>query len=88
MPTLDRRLLAWSDSDTEEDDCRTPTTGRYDVLVDEAMYDRCGVAAFVDDVLVPGVKGRAGKSPADGHGGVCARPSSGTRKVHTCTYAL
>ena len=67
MPTLDKRLLAWSDSDDREDDVGGTATPP-----DHARYDRCGAVAFVDDVLVPG---------SEGHGGARARPAYRTRKA-------
>jgi hypothetical protein len=72
MPTLDRRLLAWSDSDTEDD-----VGGGAATPPDYAAYDRCGAVALVDDVLVLGSGGQCR------HGGARARPASGTRKVRT-----
>jgi len=57
MPTLDRRLLAWSDSDRP---LATPTGRR-------GSYDWCAAAALVDDVLIPAGADddgrRAGKPP-------------------------
>jgi hypothetical protein len=72
MPTLDRRLLAWSDSDTEDD-----VGGGAATPPDYASYDRCGAVALVDDVLIPGTDGQCR------HGGARSRPASGRRKVHT-----
>lgn len=75
MPTLDRRLLAWSDDDSDEgDDDLQMASPSWD------SYDRCATT-FVDDVLVPGTKNcRAGRMPVgslDGGG----TPSFSTRKV-------
>ena len=75
MPTLDRMLLAWSDSESDvEDDDRplaTPT-GRQCL---GGSYDRCAAAALVDDVLVP--------AGADDDGRRAGKPPR-TRKVSTC----
>ena len=74
MPTLNRRLLTWSDSDREDDD--GGGGGTADILVEEARYgDLC--ASLVDDVLVQGSDGQCRR------GGVSATPASSTRKVRT-----
>jgi hypothetical protein len=80
MPTLDRRLLAWSDdSDTEDGGDRlllvaTPTSPRGLAAGggDDGSYDRA--CASVDDVLVP-----AGADDDDGRADKSS--TSGTRKV-------
>jgi hypothetical protein len=73
MPTLDRRLLAWSDSDAEDDDRPLATpAGRRGL---GGSYDRCAAAALVDDVLVP--------AGADADDGRRAGKPPGTRKVST-----
>ncbi|XP_037450694.1 actin-52-like [Triticum dicoccoides] len=72
MPTLNRRLLTWSDSDREDDD--GGGGGTADILVEEARYgDLC--ASLVDDVLVQGSDGQCRR------GGVSATPASSTRKA-------
>lgn len=72
MPTLDKRLLGWTDSDTEDDEERLTADA---VVEEDARYDRrCDAVGFVDDVLVPGSgAGTRGR----------ARPSGATRKVNS-----
>ncbi|KAG0541792.1 hypothetical protein BDA96_02G048200 [Sorghum bicolor] len=81
MPTLDRRLLSWSDSDTEDggggQQGYTPTSSsswRLAVDDDGSYDDRCSAPAFVDDVLVPP---REEGADDDGRGVTV----SGTRKA-------
>ncbi|CAN6196995.1 unnamed protein product [Urochloa humidicola] len=77
MPTLDRRLLAWSDSDTDDDGHRllaTPTNRRG---FGATSYDRaCAAAASVDGVLVP-----AGADDEDSPRTGTSPSWSGTRKA-------
>jgi hypothetical protein len=78
MPTLDRRLLSWGDSDTDDDDGKQghTTSSSWSLAVDD---DRCSAPAFVDDVLVPREVANNGRGVTEAD-----RPAFlGTRKVRT-----